>query len=232
MTAKQNSEPDDRRSNEAEQEPIDSAIPEPAAEVVVAKAGDPGPVLSTNLASAVRKKAKGRKKSKRKPSPQPKRKPSPQPKRKLRRKPKRVPSPQPKRKPSPQPKRKLRRKPKSKPGRRQNARPGPKPKSDMSASDFIRSQPATAKAKDVVAAGKAKGIKVSPGLVYMVRSTAKKRTERSPVKRKPGRKPRAVVDGEMAHVSTFKKLALDFGIARARQQLDELERGLAELIRG
>jgi hypothetical protein len=31
-------------------------------------------------------------------------------------------------------------------------------------------------------------------------------------------------------VSEFKKLALDLGIAKARQALDELERGLAALL--
>jgi hypothetical protein len=43
----------------------------------------------------------------------------------------------------------------------------------LSKSDFIRATPATMSAADVVAKGKAQGIKILPGLVYEVRRTAK-----------------------------------------------------------
>ena len=44
-------------------------------------------------------------------------------------------------------------------------------------SDFIRSQPATLSAAEVVAKGKAEGVTILPGLVYEVRRKAKARTK-------------------------------------------------------
>lgn len=113
-----------------------------------------------------------------------------------------------------------------------NGKPGPKPKNGkMSASDFVRSMPATMKAKEITAAANAKGIKVSSGLVYMVRSAAKKKGGASAAKSKPGSKPRAVAtNASKTDVFEFKKMAFNLGLATARQALDELERGLAALL--
>lgn len=94
----------------------------------------------------------------------------------------------------------------------------------MTASDFVRSLPATMKAKDVVLAGKAKGIKVSPNLVYMVRSAARKGGGRKSA-RGAGAPVRAQGD-----VAVFKRLALSLGVSTARRALDDLERGLAALL--
>jgi hypothetical protein len=124
---------------------------------------------------------------------------------------------------------------KAKPAPKPKSKRGPKPKDGkMSASDFVRSMPASMKAKEIAAAGKAKGIKVSSGLVYMVRSAAKKKGGVAP-RRKPGPKPKdwkpqVFQGGNGSSIGEFKKMALGLGIDRARQALDDLERGLAALL--
>lgn len=108
------------------------------------------------------------------------------------------------------------------------ARRGPKPATGKpSASEFVRSQPASMKASEVVAAGAKQGIQFSTNLVYAVRSSGSKPGARG------GRRGRAAVaSGGGHHESTFRQLALDLGIARARQVLDGLESKLRELISG
>jgi hypothetical protein len=97
---------------------------------------------------------------------------------------------------------------------------GRKPKGGTSsASDFIRSMPTTMQAAALVDAGKAKGIRFSANLVYAVR--ARMAGKRS------GRGGRPV----SSDLSVFKRMAFDLGITRAREALDELERGLAALVR-
>jgi hypothetical protein len=121
-------------------------------------------------------------------------------------------------------------KPRAKAGRK--ARSGPKPREDgkPSASDFVRSMPASAKASEVVAAAKKQGIKMSTNLVYAVRSAA---ARKGGPKGRPGSRPRAAAAaGSAGDTVAFKKLAFGLGIARARQALDELERGLRDLISG
>ncbi len=86
------------------------------------------------------------------------------------------------------------------------------------------------KASDVLAAAKKRGIKMSSNLVYAVR-TAARRKGGAP-KGRPGRKPRSATVTPTGDVAAFKTMALGLGVARARQALDELERGLAELIAG
>jgi hypothetical protein len=83
------------------------------------------------------------------------------------------------------------------------------------------------KAGEVVAAGAKQGIKFSTNLVYAVRSSGKKPGGGRRGRRGAGRTA-AVGGGE----STFRQLALDLGIARARQVLDGLEAKLRELISG
>lgn len=94
-------------------------------------------------------------------------------------------------------------------------------------SDFIRQHP-NVSAPEVVAAAKAAGIKLSPNLVYLVRSADKRRNRAGGTKR--GRKPRVAI-ASSADVAAFKRLALGLGLTTARQALDDLERGLAELLR-
>lgn len=110
-----------------------------------------------------------------------------------------------------------------------SGKPGPAPKNGKTtASDFIRSQPRTMKAKDVIdAATKAGFKKFGANLVYLVRS---KMTSSGTTASPRTRRQQRATSGSTANVSTFKKMALDLGIARARQALDELERGLAALL--
>lgn len=121
-------------------------------------------------------------------------------------------------------------KPKAKRGRKPRSTSGRQPRAagKPSASDFVRSMPVTMKAKEIVTAAKARGIKLSANLVYMVRSVDKKKRGGG-ARRKPGPKPRSVA-ASTGDLSSFKKMALDLGIATARRALDELERGLAELL--
>jgi hypothetical protein len=107
------------------------------------------------------------------------------------------------------------------------AKRGPKPATGkQSASEFVRAQPASMKAAEVVAAGAKQGIKFSTNLVYAVRSSGNKGVGR----RGRGRGRAAAVVSGGGDESTFRRLALDLGIARARQVLDGLESKLRELI--
>jgi len=109
------------------------------------------------------------------------------------------------------------------------AKRGPKPATGKpSASEFVRAQPATMKASEVVAAGAKQGIKFSTNLVYAVRSSGSKPGAGRGGRRGPGRA--AALTG--GNESVFRKLALDLGISRARQVLDGLESKLRELISG
>jgi len=109
------------------------------------------------------------------------------------------------------------------------ATPGRKPSTGgQSASDFVRAQPGSMKAKDVVAAGAKQGLKFSANLVYMVRSKGD-----SPRAGRRGPAPRAL-NGTNGYSSSaesdFRKLAIGIGIGRARELLQGLERRLAEII--
>jgi hypothetical protein len=97
----------------------------------------------------------------------------------------------------------------------------------MSASDFVRSMPTDMPAKEVVAAGADKGIKLSANLVYMVRSSAKRKGVAGAAQpRGRGRSTQASSD-----VVAFKKMAFELGLERARQALDELEQALVAMLR-
>jgi hypothetical protein len=87
------------------------------------------------------------------------------------------------------------------------------------------------KASEVVLAGAKQGIKFSTNLVYAVRSSGKKPGGARGGRRGPGRKA-AGGGGGGGGESTFRQLALDLGIARAREVLNGLEAKLRELISG
>lgn len=99
------------------------------------------------------------------------------------------------------------------------------------ASDFVRSMPVTTPAKDVIAAAKAKGIRMSANLVYMVRATDRKRGGAAPTRgrQRKARAQLATRGRNGATVVEFKKMAFALGIDNARRALDELERALAAL---
>lgn len=64
------------------------------------------------------------------------------------------------------------------------------PKSKTNKSEWIRQQPASLTAKELVAKAKKEGIEITDAQVYTTRSAAKKaKSESAPAKGKPGRKP-------------------------------------------
>jgi len=114
-------------------------------------------------------------------------------------------------------------------GRKTAARRGRRGgKRSGNASDFVRSMPRDMPAKQVIAAAARKGIKMSANLVYMVRSKARTQGPGGGARGRRGRRRRG--QGGAADTVAFKRMALGMGLARARQELDELERGLAQLI--
>ena len=121
----------------------------------------------------------------------------------------------------------------------------------VSKSAFIRSQPTSMPARDVVEAARAAGITMTTKFVYNVRGGAKAteptkkpsavKPVAAPTKKpsapkaapKPKAAPvKAAPTGGSDQVVAFRRLVLGLGITRSRQLLDELERGLARLIGG
>jgi hypothetical protein len=109
-------------------------------------------------------------------------------------------------------------------------KPSAKP-AKVNKSAWIRSQPASMKAKDVVVAGKAKGIKLSVGQVYVARSSAKKKTG----KRGPGR-PRKNAAPAMVASSGVEGLlraaAAEIGLSRAVEILSEQRDAVRKVLGG
>lgn len=100
-------------------------------------------------------------------------------------------------------------------------------------SAWIRDQPKSLSAKEVVEKAAAKGIKVSVAMVYTVRSSAKKTNSKSPkatVGRPKGSKSRTSLtksvgrsgDDEMA----FRRLVLSIGLPKAESYLSDLKRSV------
>jgi hypothetical protein len=121
------------------------------------------------------------------------------------------------------------------------SKPGPKPASAAapksgdskpSASDFIRSQPTTMTASDVLAAGSKLGLRFSTNLIYAVRSAAKKAGGSTAApKGKPGRKPAPKYETPKFQVfpgsgggdeTELKKAALAVGFPRALEVIQDL----------
>ena len=97
------------------------------------------------------------------------------------------------------------------------------PRKKMNASDFVRSQPRTMTAPQVVEAGKAKGLKFSQNLVYAVRAASKKK----------GRKANAANGAAPESADArFRRLVLELGVARSRALVGEVESAIAKVIRG
>lgn len=110
--------------------------------------------------------------------------------------------------------------------------------------DFVRTMPRSMPAKEVVATAKAAGVQITEKYVYNVRSdskpgkaAAKKPAAAAKAVAKPSTpvKAAAVSTGTVSNggnETQLRKLVLALGVVRSRQLLDELERGLAGLIRG
>ncbi len=90
---------------------------------------------------------------------------------------------------------------------------------------FIKSQPKSMTAKEVVAAAKAKGITLSENLVYSVKGAKKAgASKKGTVKAKPGPKPKAKVGSGDSLEVTLRNAIAQIGLNRARQIFDEVER--------
>ena len=101
------------------------------------------------------------------------------------------------------------------------------PRKKPSASDFVRSQPRSMTAPQVVEAGKAKGLKFSQNLVYAVRAAAKKKGRKAAAgKVAPSRGVGASAEAQ------FRGLVVDLGISRSRALVGEVESAIAKVIRG
>jgi hypothetical protein len=101
---------------------------------------------------------------------------------------------------------------------------GGKPEGEFpSKSAFIRGQPASMTAKQVVRAAAERGMVISETFVYNIRAAAKKR----------GGAARPAGPGRPGDPSSdFRKLVLDLGVRQARALLDEVEVKLQALVAG
>jgi len=98
----------------------------------------------------------------------------------------------------------------------------------VSKTQFVRDLPATMPAKEVTKRAKAAGLTISPGYVYEIRSSAK---------RKARGVTRTTAKGHAktsAHTldATFRKAILDLGLTRAKELIAQVEKRLGELVAG
>jgi hypothetical protein len=98
---------------------------------------------------------------------------------------------------------------------------------------FVLSLPMTSPAKDVIAKGKAAGLKLSEAYIYSIRSKAKGRAGKPAARR--GRPPKSASAGVAAASGNgverqFLSLALDLGLSRAEGLLAGLRTKLKNAI--
>jgi hypothetical protein len=94
-------------------------------------------------------------------------------------------------------------------------------KRGVNKSQFVRDQPATMRARDVVEKGKAQGIALSEKYVYNIRAKAKARG--GAPRRKPGRPAGSGrASGGGGGEARFVDLALDLGLSKAEALLARL----------
>lgn len=122
------------------------------------------------------------------------------------------------------------------------ATPKPSPKAEkLNKAAFVRSMPLTMPVKDVVAAAKKQGMKLSDNYVYNVRTEIKKKSGPAKAKQvkqtpKPATKPNvaikkpAVATGTMTPEMMLVRLALDIGLQRAKDLLVAVDGKIAGLI--
>ena len=93
-------------------------------------------------------------------------------------------------------------------------------------SEWIRSQPVTMPAKDVLSKAKSEGIKLSIAQIYTARSAAKKKAERKPRGRPKAAKvgaPRGFASKEIDELRTeYVKIAMRIGTDEAQRLLDRI----------
>lgn len=89
---------------------------------------------------------------------------------------------------------------------------------------FIKTQPSTMTAKEVVAAAKAQGITLSENLVYAARAGAKKGGSKKARKgaSKPGPKPKKASKGSGSLEATLRNAIAELGLAASRRVFEEV----------
>ncbi len=95
------------------------------------------------------------------------------------------------------------------------SRPKKKPQSKVS---FVRALPESLTANEVSEKARQAGLKITPGYVYEIRSSAKRRAA----------KPTAATSPDAA----FRRLVLDLGVVRAKALLADVEKALQALVSG
>lgn len=110
----------------------------------------------------------------------------------------------------------------------------PATKAKVNKSAWIRSQPASMTANDVVAKAKGQGIKLSPAFVYVVRANKKSKAGKG--KRGPGR-PRknaapAIAAAHSGAEGLLKAAAAEVGLSRAMEILNEQRDAVRRVLGG
>ncbi len=95
-------------------------------------------------------------------------------------------------------------------------RPKKKPASKVA---FVRALPETLTANEVSEKARQAGLKITPGYVYEIRSSAKRRAKKA-------------APAATSSDAAFRRLVLDLGIARAKTLLADVEKALQVLISG
>jgi hypothetical protein len=105
-----------------------------------------------------------------------------------------------------------------------------------SKSDFVRAQPASMTAAEIIAKAKAAKMTLTSSLVYAVRGRKTSKVERhrgGPQKKVGGRRTAGGTPVPAGGTElSFRKLAFDLGINRSRELLNELEQRLREIVEG
>lgn len=112
-------------------------------------------------------------------------------------------------------------------GRSAGVRRGRRRRSSAKA-DFIRSMPPTMSAKHVVAEAAKKGVKITPGYVYIIRGKSNAPLTGSPTLASRARA--GVTPGLMTPEMVFVRLALDIGLPRAQALLSAVDAKLGEFV--
>ena len=121
------------------------------------------------------------------------------------------------------------RKTKKTPAKKATAKRARRGEGGVNKSAFIREQPTTMSAKDVVQAAAKQGIELTEGFVYNVRSNAKVKGARkaAPAGRAKSRGPSGGSDE-----TNFRQLVVALGTSRAKTLVAEVEAKLAAVIAG
>jgi hypothetical protein len=103
----------------------------------------------------------------------------------------------------------------------------------QSKSEFIRTRPPGMTARQVVEAAAVRGMSLSEHFVYNIRSTAKKKAQGAATRAATaGGADRLAGGTAAAQEAQFRRLALELGLQRSGQLLEEVEHRLTALIAG